>query len=112
VNEEAEGRDMRRVGEVLDGVLARIGRSERGSILRVLEIWPEVAGPAWAERAKPARLERRVLVVEVSDGLAASRLRFEIPALQRRLDEALGGGVIESVLLRTGRRPADPAERP
>jgi hypothetical protein len=94
---------MRQVGDVLDGVLSRIGRTERGGILRVLGVWAEVAGPTWEERSRPVRLERGVLVVEVDDGLAASRLRFEAAALRRRLDEALGGGVITSVQLRTAR---------
>ncbi len=99
-----EGREMRQVDEVLDGVISRIGRTKSGAILRVLEVWAEVAGPDWEERARPARLERGVLVVEVDDGLTASRLRFEVAALQRRLDEALGGGVVTSVQLRTARR--------
>lgn len=95
---------MRQVGDVLDGVLSRIGNTERGGILRVLGVWAEVAGPAWEERARPVRLVRGELVVEVDDGLAASRLRFEAAALRRRLDEALGGGVVTSVQLRTARR--------
>jgi len=107
---EVRSRQMRTVGEVLDGVLAKVGVGGGPSILSVFEVWPRVAGEVWIEQAKPARLEQGVLVVEVADGLTASRLRFDIPGLQLRLNEALGGGVIDSVRLKTGARGARPDE--
>jgi hypothetical protein len=103
---------MQSVDQVLDGVLAKIGRGGGGSILRVMEIWPDVAGPGWVDQAKPVRLDRGVLVVEVADGLAASRLRFDVPGLQSRIDGALGGGVVVTVVLKTGLRRERPEESP
>lgn len=92
--------DLRRIGEGLDEVLARLGLPATDVMDRLVREWPQLAGEPWASRARPAGLHRGELTVEVTDGTAASLLRYQVPGLVDRLEEALGARLVSSVRIR------------
>jgi predicted nucleic acid-binding Zn ribbon protein len=53
------------VGDILDGVLARIALLRHDWIDELAQAWPEVAGKAVAAHTRPARLEGPRLTVYV-----------------------------------------------
>lgn len=96
-------RDLEAVGELLDGVLARIGGGKRPTVMVVRDRWSEVAGPGW-DLGEPIQVRDGVLTVEVPDGGTASRLRYDTGALVRRISGLLGAEEITSIRLRVARR--------
>jgi hypothetical protein len=94
---------LRHIGDIVDGILARVGTGGALELARLVEDWSGVAGPAWTA-ARPVRLRDGELLVEVDNGAAASLLRFQVPDLLRDLDAGLGEGVVDSVVLRVARR--------
>ncbi len=73
---EAPRHDLEAVEEVLDTVLGRFAAPERTALQHIVATWDLVCGPAWSE-ATPVRIDGDTLVVEVPNGLVASRLQFD-----------------------------------
>ena len=88
------------IDEVLDRILGDIGLARPVDVAYLVEHWEEVAGPPWAERSQPVHLRDGELVVEASDGAAASLLRYQGAALVARLEDVLGQGLVTSVRVR------------
>jgi len=96
-------RELEAVGELLDGVLARIGGGRRPTVMVVRDRWSEVAGPGW-DQGEPVQVRDHVLTVEVPDGVTASRLRYDTGPLLRRISGLIGAEEITSIRLRVTRR--------
>jgi len=73
---DAPRRNLEAVEEVLDTVLGRFAAPERTALQQIAASWETVCGPAWSE-AEPVRCDGDTLVVEVPNGLVASRLQFD-----------------------------------
>lgn len=96
-------KELESVGDLLDGVLARIGGGRRPTIMVVRDRWGEVAGPGW-DSGEPVQVRDGVLTVEVPDGVTASRLRYDTAPLLRRISGMIGAEEITSIRLRVARR--------
>lgn len=96
--------DLQRIGEGLDAVLRRLGLPAADALQRLVEDWRSLAGEPWASRSRPAGLRRGELTVEVEDGATASLLKYQSAELLRRLEQGLGGPLVEAVRLRVGSR--------
>lgn len=81
-------------------VLASLGLPDPDVQQRLHDHWSELAEPPWSEHARPLYLRRGELVVEATSPMAMSLLRFGVASLERRLQEVLGEGVVERVVLR------------
>ncbi len=92
--------ELRRIGEGLDAVLRRLGLPGADVLERLVTDWAGLAGEPWASRSRPARLQRGELTVEVADGTTASLLRYQSGELLKRLEEGLGGRLVEVVHIR------------
>jgi hypothetical protein len=105
-------KELASIGDLLDGVIAGIGGGSMSPMLVVRQVWHEVAGEEWADRARPVRCDGVTVVVEVADGAAASMFRYET----RRIGRALAGplGVVDAlrVTIRVARTraPSGPRE--
>jgi hypothetical protein len=77
----------RRLGEVLDALLAQGAWAARLGPARVLAEWPRLVGPEVARHAVPVELRRGILWVAVRDGLWATQLAFLKGDLLARLRE-------------------------
>ena len=103
-HEEPRGKPIV-IGDLLDGVLARIGGGRRPPLLEIRERWNDIAGSQWKDRARPVRGTDELLIVEVIDGATASVLRFELAHLERRLAELAPGSGAKKMRLRVAVRP-------
>lgn len=95
-----EDRGLRPMGDILDGVLSKIGAGRAPDVLRLVAEWDVLAGERWVGVSRPVVLNSGRLVVEVRDAAVASLLKYQVPGLLERLRTELGAGVIETVHLR------------
>ena len=103
MDDDGERRQLQPVGDVLDLVLARFAGPSPVARSALFEQWDSIAGATW-RGTRPIELDpRQVLVVEVADGAAASKLRFETSRLVDRIEESLGSRIVASVRLRVRR---------
>jgi predicted nucleic acid-binding Zn ribbon protein len=98
------GRDPTSLGDVLRGVLRRLGVADLELWRRIETEWAELAGSPWDSHSRPASLGDGVLVVEATSPAAVSLLRYGVTGLRARLSEQLGEGVVTEVVVRPPRR--------
>ena len=96
-------RDLEHVGDLVDGVVASLGgRVGLSDAALLWKEWPAVATGDWAA-AEPVRLDDGVLLVAVSDGMTATRLRYETAGLIGRIGARIGQEVVSSVRIKVQR---------
>jgi len=77
--------------------------------------WPSVVGPQVAARARPIRLRKDILEIQVDHPVWMQQLQLLKPRILARLNEALGETLITDLYLRYGHTatvPAPPPARP
>ena len=97
-------RGPRHVSDGLNRLLGGLGSPSADVLVALYEHWPEVAGPTLAERARPARLVRRRLTVDVDDPALAAQVRLLEQELLARLAERLGHGKVQFIRPRVAGR--------
>ncbi|HET6950231.1 MAG TPA: DUF721 domain-containing protein [Acidimicrobiales bacterium] len=104
-----------RVGDTIDRVLGRLGRTTRAGVEVVFDRWGEVVGDAMAARTRPVAIDGETLVVACDDPALTTHVRFLEPQLVARLAELSGERTIARVEVRVdGRRrgPRPPRRAP
>lgn len=91
------------IRQVLEDALARLGMGEAKMLLEIQALWTELGDERWVAEGRPVSLRGGVLVVEVSDGAAASLLRYATGRIQAELEERLGPGMVRSVRVTVAR---------
>lgn len=94
--------DLERIGGDLASFLDRLGMPPILDLARLVEEWDSIAGEPFATMARPAGFSDGELLVEVSDGSAASIMKYRAGALLDRLRESLGDGIVERIRIRVG----------
>jgi predicted nucleic acid-binding Zn ribbon protein len=82
---------MTRIGDVLPGVLRRLGLEQRFKEQSLLALWPEVVGAELASRTRASRIDGGVLYVHVDHGAWMQELHFIERDLVRKLRAAAPG---------------------
>ena len=93
-----------RLGDTIDGVLARLGGPSRAGVEVVFERWDEVVGESMAARTRPVSIDGESLVVMCDDPALTTHVRFLEPQLVSRLAELSGDRHITRVEVRVDRR--------
>lgn len=96
-------RGLLAVDQTLEALLERITEGQLSTLGNIQAQWPEVVTAPWGERCRPVRLDRGVLTIEVADGAAATRLRFERGEIAGRLNQQIGRGEIAQIRVRVSR---------
>jgi predicted nucleic acid-binding Zn ribbon protein len=97
------GRELGPIGPDLARLLDTFGMAPSPLVAQLVSRWDQLAGPSWSGTA-PVQLRDGMLVVEVADGAAASRLRYQIRELLGALERGLGERVVSQVAIRVSRR--------
>lgn len=74
----------------------------------VLSAWPKAAGKQISAHARPAKLVRTRLVVEVEDRVWQQQLRTLQGFMLRNLERAIGPGIVEELEFRVVPRRREP----
>jgi predicted nucleic acid-binding Zn ribbon protein len=98
------GRDPTRLGDVLRAALARLPAGAELGHYPIWVEWSTLVGPAIARHARPRRLRRGVLVVDVDGPEWMHELHFMKRELRERLNARLGRAVVRELyfVLATG----------
>ena len=96
------------VGALIPGVLSRLGLDETLERWRAVTEWDEIVGPSLARHARGARIERDVLVVEVTSSSAMHHVGHYKRELLERLERHLGARIVRDVRFVLERGPHRP----
>ena len=103
-----DGNGPRRLGDLLSGVMARLGIERDIDDYRLWEAWDEVVGATVARNAQPIRLDARRLVVAVKSNAWMQELTLLRKDVCQRLNEWMGREVVSDIFLVVGRVEAGP----
>jgi predicted nucleic acid-binding Zn ribbon protein len=79
------------VGELVPGLMKRMGLEDASRLAEIQRMWPEVAGPVNAAHARPGKWEAGILTVYVDQPIWLSELkRFAARPLEKMLKQKLG----------------------
>jgi hypothetical protein len=92
------------ISEVLGSIIekASVGIDVRHG--QLVEDWEAFAPDDWVTFGTPVGVRDRTLLVEVTDGSAATVLRYQMADLKSAIDERFGIGIVTTVKVRIGSR--------
>lgn len=91
------------VGELLARTLVAPALREKAEAYAAFPLWPEIAGPAVADVAKPVRIVGgNILMVQVIDSTWAQELSLQKEELLQKIRRRNVGAVIEDIKFVTG----------
>lgn len=93
------GRELTRLGEVLRAALSRLPAGTELTSFPIWTEWPDVVGATIARHARPRRLRRGVLVIEVDGAEWMQELHYLKHDLRARLNDRLGRAAVRDVFL-------------
>lgn len=77
------------IGSIIDSFLKRRGLSKKIKQHQLWEIWAELVGQAVAKEAAPLRIQRNMLVVEVTNSAWMQELVFLKPRILAKIKDSL-----------------------
>lgn len=96
-------RDPRRIGDMIDGVLAGLGSTSERLGGSIQHRWPELVGAEVADKCAFESFEGGALTVRASSTAWATQLRLLVPTMLARFAEDLGpDAVLEITVLGPG----------
>ena len=98
------------MGDLMAGLLSRLGGSGRGLEYRVFDAYGRAAGDVLRTRTVPESLRGGTLIVRVASSALAHELTMLRGEILERMAAALGPGVVTDLRTRVGSVPA-PAAR-
>jgi len=88
------------VGETLERLLATMNAPPVDVLATVFGKWQEIVGPTLARHCKPASIDGATLIVEVSDAVWATELRWLASTVVGRLNEMCGSARFSALIVR------------
>ena len=85
------------VGASVERILADRGWERPLSVAGVIGRWNSVVGEQLADHCQPETFEDGNLVVRADSTAWAMQVRLLLPQLERRLEEEVGAGVVDSI---------------
>lgn len=101
-----DARDPQGVASAIERLVAERGWSEPVAIGGVLGRWDDVVGADIAAHCQPMSFEEGVLTVTADSSAWATQVRLLIPGLLRRLEEEVGPGTVQKVVVRGPSAPS------
>ncbi|WP_412069256.1 DUF721 domain-containing protein [Rubrivirga sp. IMCC43871] len=89
-----------RLGTVLADLVERYGYRERLDAARAVEAWPTVVGEDIAKQTEQIWMRHGTLHVKVRSAPWRHQLQFQREAWRDRMNEHLGGVVVDEVVFR------------
>jgi predicted nucleic acid-binding Zn ribbon protein len=97
---DPDGREPRRLGELLDPIAKRLGGPASGVFAAIFARWEGLVGPDIAAHAKPVALRKGVLVLAVDHPAWATQLRYMTDQLLSRITEETATSAVTEIHLR------------
>jgi predicted nucleic acid-binding Zn ribbon protein len=103
-------RELRPLSDGLTAVLGALKGGDVRTVKGIFGTWDEAVGGVIAAHARPLRIDRGVLTVEVDEPGWATQLRFLEGEIRARL-EAVGGTVVDRIEVRVAGVRQRPSKR-
>jgi predicted nucleic acid-binding Zn ribbon protein len=87
----------KRLGNVIDGLLSRMGLASTLAGWRIVNAWPDIVGEKVAAVTKPIRYEDNTLLVSVPDAGWRQELHLQIDMILEKIHEIPGGKVVKKI---------------
>jgi len=97
---EPGGPPARPISDSLDAVTRNLGGAGGPALVHLLQRWPDVVGEALAAHCWPVSLRAGTLTIAADESAWGAQLGWLEADLRRRLDEALGAGVVTRTAVR------------
>lgn len=97
-----EPRGLRPLSADVEKVLRRLGVPAGLDPAALLAEWEEIAGEPFGSMSQPGGFSSGELTLVVSDGAAATLLKYRLGDLIERLESRFGPGTVTSVRIRVG----------
>jgi len=97
---EPGGPPPRRVAASLDAVTRNLGGAGGPALVDLLRRWPQVVGEQLAAHCRPLSLRAGTLTIAADEPAWGAQLGWLEADLRRRLDDALGAGVVTRIAVR------------
>ena len=95
-----DARDPVRFGEMITRLVAERGWEDTTAAASVLANWDRLVGPEIADHCRPASLQDGELVLVAESSAWATQLRLMTRTMTARLEERVGTGVVETIVVR------------
>lgn len=101
--EQAARSPERRVGDVVAGLIQKLGLSERRSAAAVFKAWNQIVDPSVTAHAQPAGLRKGTLFVNVDSSVWLSEIvRYRRQEILERLQHCFGRTLVTRLSVRLG----------
>jgi hypothetical protein len=97
---EPGGAPPRPVADSLAAVARNLGGAGGPALVDLLGRWPDVVGEALAAHCRPLTLKAGTLTIAADEPAWGAQLGWLEAELKRRLDEAVGAGVVTRIAVR------------
>ncbi|HLC17659.1 MAG TPA: DUF721 domain-containing protein [Thermodesulfobacteriota bacterium] len=94
-----------KAGALIASALPHLGIDSRLREYNIKKFWGELVGEAVSRRAVPLRLMGRTLYCSVSSSTWMAELNYQKKLIIERINERLGQGAVEDIVLRQGAVP-------
>lgn len=98
--------DPQPLKDVLSVELRRRGWDQTLSVASVTAQWGEIVGPHIAEHCPIESFEGGTLVARADSSAWAQQLQVLLPHIHKRIDERVGPGIVDTVVVRPPRAPS------
>ncbi|MDE6451477.1 MAG: DUF721 domain-containing protein [Odoribacter sp.] len=91
---------IKKIDELVDQILERMGFYQKSKEYEVCEVWPEVVGNQIASRTKAIRVENGTLFVTFTSATVRNEILMVKEGLTRALNKRVGREVIREIIIR------------
>jgi predicted nucleic acid-binding Zn ribbon protein len=92
-------KEAKRVGDILPGVLQKLGLGKIFDESRLRNEWPEIVGAHMAARSRPGEVRNGVVFVLVDSSVWMQEIRFHQKQILERIKERLPGLGVKEIRL-------------
>lgn len=89
-----------RIDQVLSAMIAKNHWDTPTKMGSIMAKWPQIVGPDVAEHSTVEAFEDHALIVRCSSTAWAKQLHLLLQTIERRIDEEVGPGVVQQVIIR------------
>lgn len=86
--------------EPLERLVEHLGAPPVSVLTRLRDRWPDLVGPALADRTRPVELVDGVLTVACAEGALAAQVSWMETQIRERFDEVFGPGQLDRIRTR------------
>ncbi len=94
---KASKHNSARLGNLLDGILSRLGLAHKLGGWRVAANWDEIVGESIAKASHAVKFDNETLLVSVPDAVWRQQLSLEVDAILEKIHSFPGGKAVRKI---------------